>query len=47
MADIDYENEEYEVTVPRVRPDSIANMGQLLLQGYAMLADACDTCGVS
>ena len=45
-ANNNYEDEEFEVTVPRVRPDSISNMGQLLLQGYAMLADACETCGV-
>ena len=29
-----------------VRPDSISSMGQLLLQGYAMLAESCETCGV-
>jgi hypothetical protein len=49
MADPDqFENEEFETSAaPRARTSSIATMGQLLLQGYAMLADSCETCGVS
>jgi uncharacterized Zn finger protein (UPF0148 family) len=31
----------------RVRPQSISSMSQLLLQGWAMLADSCPDCGVS
>lgn len=30
----------------QVNPSSISHMGQLLLQGYAMLADACPVCSV-
>jgi uncharacterized Zn finger protein (UPF0148 family) len=42
-----FEDEEFETQAPRARTASIATMGQLLLQGYAMLADSCETCGVS
>ena len=29
-----------------VHTESVSQMGRLLLQGYAMLAESCDTCGV-
>lgn len=32
---------------PRVRTTSISSMSQLLLAGWAMLADSCPECGVS
>lgn len=39
-------DESYEVPQRRVRGESIASMSQLLLQGWAMLADCCPECGV-
>lgn len=46
MSDRQFEDEEFETSAPRARTASISTMGQLLLQGYAMLADSCQTCGV-
>lgn len=37
-------DESYEVPQRRVRGESIASMSQLLLQGWAMLADCCPEC---
>ena len=38
--------EEVEGSPRRVRSSSISSMSQLLLQGWAMLADCCEECGV-
>ena len=44
----DPENEEWELRQPMraIKTNSVASMGQYLLQGWAMLADGCPECGV-